>query len=152
MHDHACRVADLALEMLDIMNSLRTLLQIDLQARVGIHTGPAVAGVIGTHKFIYDVWGDTVNTASRMETFGAPGQIHVSTQTRHILGSAYAFEARGPLRHQGQGLDGYLLPAGISDMPRWPAVDKHLLPDCVAEVRTQCLGILNRLFFEVVGL
>jgi adenylate cyclase len=110
MDDHACRVADLALEMLDIMNSLRTLLQIDLQARVGIHTGPAVAGVIGTHKFIYDVWGDTVNTASRMETFGAPGQIHVSAQTRQILGSAYAFEARGPLDIKGKGLmDTYFL-------------------------------------------
>ena len=111
-HGRPCLVADLALEMLDIMNSLRTLLQIDLQARVGIHTGPAVAGVIGTHKFIYDVWGDTVNTASRMETFGAPGQIHVSAQTRQILGSAYAFEARQPALHdiKGKGLmDTYFL-------------------------------------------
>ena len=109
-HDHAFRVADLALEILDIMNSLRTSLQIDLQARVGIHTGPVVAGVIGTHKFIYDVWGDTVNTASRMETFGAPGQVHVSAQTRHILGSAYAFEPRGPLDIKGKGMmDTYFL-------------------------------------------
>jgi class 3 adenylate cyclase/CheY-like chemotaxis protein len=108
--EHARRVADLALEMLDIMNSVRASLQIDLQARIGIHTGPAVAGVIGTHKFIYDVWGDTVNTASRMETFGAPGQVHVSAQTRHILGDAYAFEPRGPLDIKGKGMmDTYFL-------------------------------------------
>jgi class 3 adenylate cyclase/CheY-like chemotaxis protein len=108
--DHACRVADLALEMLDIMNMSRGSLQIDLQARIGIHTGPVVAGVIGTHKFIYDVWGDTVNTASRMETFGAPGQIHVSAETRHTLGSGYAFEPRGPLDIKGKGvMDTYFL-------------------------------------------
>jgi adenylate cyclase len=108
--DHACRVADLALEMLDIMNSIRMSLHIDLKARVGIHTGPVVAGVLGTHKFIYDVWGDTVNTASRMETFGLAGQVHVSTETRLILGDAYSFEPRGPLDIKGKGMmDTYFL-------------------------------------------
>jgi class 3 adenylate cyclase/CheY-like chemotaxis protein len=108
--DHARRVADLALEMLDIMRSVRASLQIDLQARIGMHTGPVVAGVIGTHKFIYDVWGDTVNTASRMETFGAAGQVHVSAHTRQILGNAYAFEPRGPLDIKGKGMmDTYFL-------------------------------------------
>jgi adenylate cyclase len=102
--DHACRVADLALEMLVVMKSARASLQIDLEARIGIHTGPVVAGVIGTHKFIYDVWGDTVNTASRMETFGAPGQVHVSGQTRRILGSAYSFQSRAPIDIKGKGL------------------------------------------------
>jgi class 3 adenylate cyclase/CheY-like chemotaxis protein len=108
--DHACRVADLALEMLDIMKSARAPLQIDLQTRIGMHTGPVVAGVIGTHKFIYDVWGDTVNTASRMETFGAPGQIHVSAETHRCLGNGYAFEPRGPLDIKGKGvMDTYFL-------------------------------------------
>ena len=92
------------------MNSIRMSLHIDLNARVGIHTGPVVAGVLGTHKFIYDVWGDTVNTASRMETSGVAGQVHVSTETRLILGDAYSFEPRGPLAIKGKGMmDTYFL-------------------------------------------
>ena len=71
--DHAHRMASLALDMLEIMQRTRASLNIDLRARIGVHTGPVVAGVIGAHKFIYDVWGDTVNTASRMESFGAAG-------------------------------------------------------------------------------
>ena len=63
-----------------------------------------VAGVIGAHKFIYDVWGDTVNTASRMETFGAPGRVHISAETRRVLGDAYLFESRGPLEIKGKGV------------------------------------------------
>jgi adenylate cyclase len=59
--------------------------------------------VIGTHKFVYDVWGDTVNTAKRMETYGLPGRIHVSAATRHILGHAYSFEPRGALELKGKG-------------------------------------------------
>jgi len=118
--DHAGRTADLALHMLDIMKSLHASLQIDLQARIGIHTGPVVAGIIGTHKFIYDVWGDTVNTASRMETFGAPGRIHVSAHTRQTLGNAYAFEPRPPLNIKGKGtMDTYfLLGSGVGHSAR----------------------------------
>ena len=108
--EHAARVADLALEMLEIVNAVRSAMRIDLNVRIGIHTGPVVAGVIGTHKFIYDVWGDTVNTASRMESFGAPGQVHVSTDTRLILGEAYSFQPRGPLDIKGKGvMDTYFL-------------------------------------------
>src|SRR5215472_2103346 len=101
--DHTHRVAALAIEMLDIVERMRARLDIDLKVRIGIHVGPVVAGVIGTHKFIYDVWGDTVNTASRMESFGAPGRIHVSAETYDVLRHDFEFEPRGPLEIKGKG-------------------------------------------------
>jgi adenylate cyclase len=101
--NHTHRVATLAIEMLDIVERMRARLDIDLKVRIGIHVGPVVAGVIGTHKFIYDVWGDTVNTASRMESFGAPGRIHVSAETYDVLRHDFKFEPRGPLEIKGKG-------------------------------------------------
>src|SRR5262249_37197660 len=101
--DHAHRAAALAIDMLDIVQSTRAPLGLDLKARIRIHTGPVIAGVIGTHKFIYDVWGDTVNTASRMETFGVPGRIHVSREIYRVLRDDFAFESRGPLEIKGKG-------------------------------------------------
>ena len=108
--DHARRIASLGLEMQAIVDDMRGGLGVDLRARVGIHTGPVIAGVIGSHKFIYDVWGDTVNTASRMETFGAAGRVHVSAETREVLGDAFVFEPRGPMEIKGKGvMDTYFL-------------------------------------------
>jgi adenylate cyclase len=102
--DHTSRAAELAIEMLAIVRQLRDSQQIDLQARIGIHAGPVIAGVIGARKLMYDVWGDTVNTASRMETFGAPDRIHVSTEIRRVLGEAFSFEPRGKLDIKGKGM------------------------------------------------
>ena len=90
--------------MLAIVRQLRDLQQVDLKARIGIHTGPVIAGVIGVRKLMYDVWGDTVNTASRMETFGAPDRIHVSAEKRRVLGEAFLFEPRGELEIKGKGM------------------------------------------------
>ena len=78
--------------------------ELALQARIGIHTGPVVAGVIGTHKFVYDVWGDTVNTASRMERHCLPGRIHVSAALRMALGDQFQFEPRGMTNIKGKGM------------------------------------------------
>jgi adenylate cyclase len=62
-----------------------------------------VAGVLGTHKIAYDVWGDAVNTAKRMESYGLPGRVHVSAATRQALGDAFRFEPRGALEVKGKG-------------------------------------------------
>jgi class 3 adenylate cyclase len=74
-----------------------------LQMRIGMHTGPVIAGVIGRHKFVYDVWGDTVNVASRLESHGLPGRIQVSETMYRALQHRFTFEARGLVRLRGKG-------------------------------------------------
>jgi class 3 adenylate cyclase len=74
-----------------------------LQVRIGIHTGPVVGGVIGKTKFIYDLWGDTVNTASRMENASAPGAILVTTEVQARVGHAFELSHRGELEIRGKG-------------------------------------------------
>ena len=74
-----------------------------LSLRIGLHVGSVIAGVIGIRKFIYDVWGDTVNTASRLESHGAPGRVHVSEAVFERLQGRFAFEARGTIELKGRG-------------------------------------------------
>ena len=108
--DHAAALADMALDMLRGIEDYATRTQSELTIRIGIHTGPVVAGVIGQKKFIYDLWGDTVNTASRMESHGLPGRIHVSAATHAVLRTAFDFEARGTIDIKGKGpMETYLL-------------------------------------------
>jgi class 3 adenylate cyclase len=101
--DHAQAVARMALEMRDLVAQKRFFGTRQLRMRIGIHTGPAVAGVIGRKKFIYDLWGDTVNTASRMESHGAPGEIQLTDATRAALGEGWMFEERGVSEIKGKG-------------------------------------------------
>ena len=100
---HAADVADMALAMLAGLAAYGRERGIELEMRVGMHVGPAVAGVIGLKKFIYDVWGDTVNTASRMESTGIPGRIQVTKATHDRLEDAFEFEARGLVAVKGKG-------------------------------------------------
>ena len=101
--DHAEAMAEMALDMLDAIEQLCEPLGFDLAIRVGIDSGPVIAGVIGRHKFIYDLWGDTVNTASRMESHGLPGQIQVTEATHRRLADRYTFEDRGEIEVKGKG-------------------------------------------------
>jgi adenylate cyclase len=100
----AVAIAEMALSMLEIAKRAGRSIDQKLQLRIGIHSGgPVVAGVLGTHKIAYDVWGDAVNTAKRMETYGLPGRVHVSAATRQALGDAFRFEPRGWLEVKGKG-------------------------------------------------
>jgi adenylate cyclase len=102
--DHATRIAALSLRMLEEVNAIAAATGLKLQARIGVHSGPIVAGVIGTHKFAYDVWGDTVNTASRMESHSVPGRVQISAATRALLDDRFDFEARGSIEVKGKGM------------------------------------------------
>jgi class 3 adenylate cyclase len=97
------QVADMALDMVDAMGEYRTAGGSRLQIRVGLQVGPAVAGIIGLKKFIYDIWGDTVNTASRLESHGVPGRIQITAGTADRLASGYVFEPRGIVEIKGKG-------------------------------------------------
>jgi guanylate cyclase len=101
--DHAAAVADLALAMCLTIAEARAKTGFDLRLRIGICSGPAVAGVIGTRKFAYDLWGDTVNTAARMESHGLADGIQVSESTFSALGAAFLLEARGAVEIKGKG-------------------------------------------------
>jgi class 3 adenylate cyclase len=89
--------------MLAEIPRLRTGPTAALDLRIGIHTGPAVAGVIGQRKFSFDVWGNTVNIASRMETLGEPGRVHVSAAVAQALAGRFRLGPRGPIEVKGAG-------------------------------------------------
>ena len=101
--DHAEAVADMAIDALEMIARFSDEQKVPLKVRVGINTGPVVAGVIGTKKFIYDLWGDTVNTASRMQTYGVEGAIQVSQETYRLLQDKYRFQDRGLIDMKGKG-------------------------------------------------
>jgi adenylate cyclase len=98
--DHTDAVASMALDMLD---AIRDMAIPDLAVRIGIDTGPVIAGVIGRRKFSYDLWGDTVNTASRMESTGIAGRIQVTPAVEAQLRDRFRFEPRGPIDIKGKG-------------------------------------------------
>ncbi|NMG57179.1 PAS domain S-box protein [Geitlerinema sp. P-1104] len=103
MEDHAGAIAEMALEMQWAIDEFNQKHNLSFQLRIGINTGPVVAGVIGIRKFAYDLWGDTVNVASRMESQGQAGNIQVTQKTYEMLQGRYILEPRGLLDIKGRG-------------------------------------------------
>jgi len=101
--DHAARAAHMALDMLDALARFNERSGNTFQSRIGIHSGAVVAGVIGKRKFIYDLWGAAVNTASRMESHGVAGRVQISEATRSRLGEPFLFEERGAIDVKDMG-------------------------------------------------
>ena len=110
--DHTVRAAGMALALAEAVDGIEAASRLGIRFRIGIHCGPVVAGVIGSKKFIYDVWGDTVNLASRMESLGVPGRVQVTQAVMERLIGTFEFEARGLIDVKGKGpTPAYLLVA-----------------------------------------
>jgi class 3 adenylate cyclase len=107
--DHADALAELAIRIRGHV-SANEFDGHTLSVRIGINSGPVVAGIIGTHKFSYDMWGDTVNTASRMESEGVPGDIQITQATYELIRDRYECESRGIIAVKGKGvMETYIL-------------------------------------------
>jgi len=101
--DHAEACANAAFEMIEAVRVFNRRHQLDWSIRIGMNSGPVVAGIIGTRKFSYDLWGDTVNIASRMESHGQPGQIQISEVTMQLLANKFEFEPQGEIEIKNSG-------------------------------------------------
>ncbi|MGH2591420.1 MAG: adenylate/guanylate cyclase domain-containing protein, partial [Actinomycetota bacterium] len=101
--DHARKAALLALDMRDVVATSAVADRPGLELRIGINSGPVVGGVIGTKRFLYDLWGDAVNTASRMESQGTPGEIQITRATYELLKDEFVCRRRGTIPIKGKG-------------------------------------------------
>jgi class 3 adenylate cyclase len=114
--DHTVRVTRMAVDLADCVCRIEAAARLGIQFRIGIHCGPVVAGVIGTRKFIYDVWGDTVNVASRMESLGIPGRVQVTQAVVDRLHGGFRVVPRGMVDVKGKGLMPTYFVEGLGDV------------------------------------
>ena len=101
--DHAQAIAEMGLRMIEAVEHANRDLGTPFKVRIGIHSGPVVAGIIGTHRFVYDVWGDTVNVASRLESHGLANRVQVSAATARLIEDSFDLEPRGTINVKGKG-------------------------------------------------
>jgi len=104
LEKHAHAICDFALAIVASLEDYNRDTGDNLKIRIGINSGPVVAGVIGKKKFIYDLWGDSVNTAARMESHGVKGAIQVTEATYNLVKNEYSFENRGEIDVKGKGM------------------------------------------------
>ena len=100
---HATDLANMALDMMESITSINAAGNVNVQFRIGLNTGPVIAGVVGQRKFHYDIWGDAVNTASRMESQGVPGKIQITRGMKELLEKDFVCVARGTVDIKGTG-------------------------------------------------
>lgn len=107
---HAHKLVAFGLQMISITNQINTQASASWPIRIGIHSGPLIAGVVGLKKFAYDIWGDTVNVASRMESSGEPGKLNISESTKELVQDVFIIESRGQIKAKNKGeLDMYFV-------------------------------------------
>lgn len=104
MPDHLRRMARMALDIQDVAARIRKERAVDVNIRIGLASGPVMAGIIGRQKFSYDVWGDAVNLAARLEALSIPGRIHICPRCKAGLDREFVFESRGSMEIKGVGL------------------------------------------------
>ncbi len=112
--NHALNAVNAGLEILEFINKKKSLNENSFEIRIGIHSGPVIAGIVGVKKFAYDIWGDTVNTAARMEQNGVKGKLNVSGSTYALIQEKFDCEHRGKIDTKGKGaLDMYFVNKSI---------------------------------------
>jgi adenylate cyclase len=128
--DHARALALMALDMQAAMRSVDEIGHLGLELRIGINSGPVVAGVIGRKRFLYDLWGDAVNTASRMESHGTSGRIQITRATKELLENEFVCEPRGtiPLKGKGEVETWYLVGRRVGTTPETRAQPEPVRP------------------------